>query len=186
MPGWFGTDEQWRMAIAEHRWPKGFLGPNGEHDDRCYLDTLPLIQCCVCRHQTSVTAGTIFHKTHLPLREWFWIMDQTGRRDETITLGGLIEIWSRQYRRIHWTTRRTRAVVPHRRTPLALGASPTLPSVSNHEIRRSWRSGSAPLRAQSHQPSQALFAGNMLGCQRKALARRLERILLSLRSPRQT
>jgi hypothetical protein len=122
----FGTDEQCRMAIAEHRWPKGFKCPNCEHDDGYYLDGRGLIQCCVCRHQTSVTAGTIFHKTHLPLREWFWLIYQMsqdkggasatrlsqqldrpyktiwhvmqkirhamGRRDEGITLGGLIEM----------------------------------------------------------------------------------------------
>ena len=25
-----------------------------------------------CRHQTSVTAGTLMHRTHLPLTAWFW------------------------------------------------------------------------------------------------------------------
>ena len=25
-----------------------------------------------CRHQTSVTAGTVMHRTHLPLTAWFW------------------------------------------------------------------------------------------------------------------
>ena len=28
-------------------------------------------QCHCCRHQTSLTAGTIFHATHLPLTTWF-------------------------------------------------------------------------------------------------------------------
>ena len=29
-------------------------------------------QCRACRHQTSVTAGTLMHRTHLPLTVWFW------------------------------------------------------------------------------------------------------------------
>jgi hypothetical protein len=29
-------------------------------------------QCRVCGYQGSVTAGTIFHKTRTPLRDWFW------------------------------------------------------------------------------------------------------------------
>lgn len=29
-------------------------------------------QCRSCRHQTSVTAGTVMHRTHLPLTLWFW------------------------------------------------------------------------------------------------------------------
>ena len=29
-------------------------------------------QCRACRHQTSVTAETVMHRTHLPLTVWFW------------------------------------------------------------------------------------------------------------------
>ena len=29
-------------------------------------------ECRVCAYQGSVTAGTIFHKTRVPLRDWFW------------------------------------------------------------------------------------------------------------------
>ena len=36
--------------------------------------------CARCGHQTSVTAGTIFHRSHLPLRAWFramwWVTNQ--------------------------------------------------------------------------------------------------------------
>ena len=31
-----------------------------------------LWQCAACRHQTSVTAGTILHRTKTPLTVWFW------------------------------------------------------------------------------------------------------------------
>lgn len=56
------------------RWPKGFRCPNCSHDDGYQLACRPLIQCPVCRHQTSITAGTIFHRTHIPLRIWFFII----------------------------------------------------------------------------------------------------------------
>jgi len=29
-------------------------------------------ECAGCGHQSSVTAGTIFHKTRTPLTSWFW------------------------------------------------------------------------------------------------------------------
>ena len=29
-------------------------------------------QCAGCRHQVSVTAGTVLHQTKLPLTQWFW------------------------------------------------------------------------------------------------------------------
>lgn len=28
--------------------------------------------CAACHRQTSVTAGTVLHKTHTPLHLWFW------------------------------------------------------------------------------------------------------------------
>ncbi|MBS1994203.1 MAG: IS1595 family transposase [Cyanobacteria bacterium SZAS LIN-3] len=56
------------------RWPHGFICPNCQHDDGYRLHCRRLIQCPLCRHQTSVTAGTIFHKTRIPLRIWFYIM----------------------------------------------------------------------------------------------------------------
>lgn len=29
-------------------------------------------QCAGCRHQVSLTAGTVLHRTKIPLRQWFW------------------------------------------------------------------------------------------------------------------
>src|SRR3989440_3383546 len=29
-------------------------------------------QCAVCRHQVSLTAGTVLHRTKIPLTHWFW------------------------------------------------------------------------------------------------------------------
>jgi hypothetical protein len=38
------------------------------------VTTRRLFQCSACRLQTSLTAGTIFASTHLPLRLWFRAM----------------------------------------------------------------------------------------------------------------
>ena len=29
-------------------------------------------QCAKCRHQVSLTSGTILHRTKIPLTHWFW------------------------------------------------------------------------------------------------------------------
>ena len=53
------------------RWPEGFICP------ACHACTTPWnesrgrIACPVCRHQTSITAGTIFDKTRTALTTWF-------------------------------------------------------------------------------------------------------------------
>lgn len=65
--------------IEKLRWPKGFRCPNCDHDFGYRLHTRRLIQCALCRRQTSVTAGTIFHKSRTPLRHWFWMIFQLAQ-----------------------------------------------------------------------------------------------------------
>jgi len=36
------------------------------------LQTRPIFKCTNCKHQTSVTAGTVLHRSKVPLRQWFW------------------------------------------------------------------------------------------------------------------
>ena len=67
----YETEEQCREALLKMRWPHGFRCPNCEHDSGYWLESRALYQCGVCRHQSSVTSGTIFHNTHLPLTVWF-------------------------------------------------------------------------------------------------------------------
>src|ERR1700688_36695 len=75
----FRTEEDCLAYIERIRWPKGFIWPNCGHDFGYRLQERRLIQCAVCRKQTSVTAGTIFHKTRTPLREWFWMIYQLAQ-----------------------------------------------------------------------------------------------------------
>jgi transposase-like protein len=37
-----------------------------------YVSSRHVYQCTQCRHQVSVTAGTLFHATKIPLVKWFW------------------------------------------------------------------------------------------------------------------
>lgn len=37
-----------------------------------FIQTRRLFQCVGCHRHVSATAGTIFHKSHLPLQKWFW------------------------------------------------------------------------------------------------------------------
>jgi transposase-like protein len=67
-----GTEEACREYLFASRWPDGFVCPGcggrkaGEETRR------HMSICTACGRQTSITAGTLMHKTHLPLRTWFW------------------------------------------------------------------------------------------------------------------
>lgn len=70
----FATEEACLEYLEKLRWPAGFRCPNCSHDVGYSLAARRLIQCAVCRHQASVTAGTMFHKTRIPLVHWFWMI----------------------------------------------------------------------------------------------------------------
>lgn len=59
------------------RWPAGFRCPDCGHSQYTAIRTrlLPLYQCRHCRKQTSLTAGTIMHKSRTPLRKWLAAID---------------------------------------------------------------------------------------------------------------
>ena len=67
----FGSEEQCRAVLEKLRWPKGFICPACGHGGRAWLAERRLHQCNRCKHQVSLTAGTIFHATKLPLTTWF-------------------------------------------------------------------------------------------------------------------
>lgn len=68
----YGTEEQCTAALEAMRWPEGFRCPRCDHDSGYRLPSRPrLTQCAHCSYQASVTAGTVFHRTRLPLTTWF-------------------------------------------------------------------------------------------------------------------
>ena len=59
-------------ALADLRWPGGFICDLCQHAKAYHLATRPRIfECAGCGYQHSVTAGTILHKTRTELRKWF-------------------------------------------------------------------------------------------------------------------
>ena len=66
----FSTEEACRDYLSRLRWPDGFACP------RCsgravWEASRQRLMCGACGYQTTVTAGTIFHRTRKPLRLWF-------------------------------------------------------------------------------------------------------------------
>lgn len=59
------------VELVRIRWPKGRKCPKC-HRPMGFVQTRRLFQCGACRLQTTATAGTMFHQSHLPLHKWFW------------------------------------------------------------------------------------------------------------------
>jgi len=74
----FQTEEQCFEYFKKIRWPHGFTCPRCGHTEAYWIDDRKLFQCKQCRRQTSITAHTMFHRSHLPLVKWFWAMYLVG------------------------------------------------------------------------------------------------------------
>ena len=74
----FATDEGCREYLFRLRCPGGFICP--ECGGRQMAELGDLYRCRGCRRQISVTAGTVFHRSHLALPVWFramwWVCSQ--------------------------------------------------------------------------------------------------------------
>lgn len=67
----FDTDVECRSFLEAIRWPKGIKCPLCASDKISRIHERKQFDCDACRYQFSVTAGTIFHDSHLPLTKWF-------------------------------------------------------------------------------------------------------------------
>ena len=67
----FGTEAACREALFAMRWREGLTCPACGHRGFCQLRTRKVFQCDRCKKQLSLTAGTVFQDTKLPLTAWF-------------------------------------------------------------------------------------------------------------------
>lgn len=67
----YGNEDQCAGALFKWRWPDGFRCPHCGSGRHSIVKTRKLYQCSDCHHQTSLTSGTIFEQTKLPLTFWF-------------------------------------------------------------------------------------------------------------------
>lgn len=67
----FPDDQACASYFERLRWPKGFVCPACKMTATPWRQTRGRLVCSACRHQASVSAGTILDKTRTPLTTWF-------------------------------------------------------------------------------------------------------------------
>lgn len=75
----FSTEEQCLDYLYQVRFPEGYICPKCHHTEY-WVNVRGLYICRHCKYELSITAGTIFHKSKLPLvlifRTLWWIVAQ--------------------------------------------------------------------------------------------------------------
>lgn len=80
----FPDDEACRQYLIQVRWNGHPRCLKCDHDEVWELSN-GRFECRRCGHQTSVTAGTVLHKTRKPLRMWFRAIWEMGVRKNGIS-----------------------------------------------------------------------------------------------------
>ena len=83
----FSDEETCWQYLFDLRWPRGFVCAHCDGREAWTMQAGRLL-CRGCRYQISVTAGTIFQGTHVPLTTWFRAMWQvTSQKNGMSALG---------------------------------------------------------------------------------------------------
>lgn len=64
--------EKCQEYLFQQWFPNGFVCPSCGTKEYYFFYYRNLCQCKNCRKRTSVTAGTVMHRTYLSLVLWFW------------------------------------------------------------------------------------------------------------------
>ncbi len=68
----FQSEDACFEYLREIRWPDGFICPRCGHHGGWWLEKYFRFECKSCHKQTTPLSGTVMHRSHLPLRLWFW------------------------------------------------------------------------------------------------------------------
>jgi transposase-like protein len=69
---YFNNEDACQEHLYRLRWPNGYCCPKCGSTSHYAITTRNLFECTDCHYQTSLTAGTVMEKTHMPLEKWFW------------------------------------------------------------------------------------------------------------------
>lgn len=88
-------------ALIQMRWPDGFECPRCQAKRSWFIEGYHLFECADCHEQISVTSGTLFHASKLPLTKWFVAIYFTA-----INKGGISAERLSKYIDVTWKTAR--------------------------------------------------------------------------------
>jgi transposase-like protein/ribosomal protein L37AE/L43A len=94
----FATESACRAYLTQLRWPEGFRCP-ACRGAKAWAVRGVLWQCSRCGRQTSVTAGTVFQDTRIPLTTWFramWWITSSKTGSSALALQQLLGLGSYQ------------------------------------------------------------------------------------------
>ena len=106
------------------KWPEGFRCSKCDSNSSCLLFSRKVIQCNSCKSQQSVTSGTIFHKSRVPLQKWFWCIYLMATSKKGVSMLYLQkQLGIKSYRTVWLMSHKIRHAMAHRDSQYTLGGN---------------------------------------------------------------
>ena len=118
----FGSEDRCRAYLQDLRWPDGPECPRcGDFTTISRIASRNQFECDKCRYQFSVTAGTLFHDSHLPLWKWFLAIYLMCESKKGISAKQVQRMLKVSYKTAWYLCQRIRAAMGEDEQPLLTG-----------------------------------------------------------------
>src|SRR6266480_749055 len=109
----FRSEEKCREYLEGLRWPDGVSCPRCASRKISRIAKRSQFDCDSCRYQFSVTAGTIFHDSHLPLWKWLLATYMIAEAKKGVSANQLKRTLAVSYKTSWYLCHRIRAAMKH-------------------------------------------------------------------------
>ena len=109
----FGSEDRCRAYLEALRWPDEVACPRCDSKKISQIVKRNQFDCDECRYQFSVTAGTIFNDSHLPLWKWFLCVYLLCESRKEMSANQLKRTLGISYKTAWYLCHRVRAAMKH-------------------------------------------------------------------------
>ncbi len=103
------TDERCRRYLEDLRWPEGICCPRCDYHSVGAIPARRRFYCKGCKHHFSLTSGTVFHNSHLPIWKWFLAIELL--LDSGVPANQLVGLLGGSYKTAWFVEHRIRAAI---------------------------------------------------------------------------
>ena len=105
------TEEECRRLLERLRWPGGIRCPRCEGGSISEIPARRRFYCRGCRHFFSLTSGTAFHNSHLPIWKWFLAIELLLEAEGGLPANELQKLLGGSYKTAWFAEHRIRAAL---------------------------------------------------------------------------
>lgn len=147
----YNSDQACRDYLVKLRWPNGVCCPRcgGEPHPK---KTRQSFECGLCEYRFTVTAGTAFHKTHIPLVKWFLAVNLVVESKKGIASTEMARLLGITQKSAWYMNHRIRNAIGQAQIPLMGGVI---------EVDETWVGGKVRGMGKGYKGNKALVVGIM-------------------------